>query len=410
MPVNAYTLLQLSDFIRRVLALNLPDPVWVKAEAARISRSRGHLYLSLLQQDETGPEPVAQADAVIWHSTLRQLQRRLGPALDAIMQDGMELLLQVRVVFHERYGLKLHIEDIDETYTLGKWEIQRQKTIDELRRLGLLDKNGALPLPPVLQRIAVISSPTAAGWQDFKEQLTRNNFGYRFGLRLFPAAMQGPQTATEVMEQLDKIRKTSARYDCIVLIRGGGARLDLAAFDHTDLNRALADAPLPVFTGIGHETDLSVADLVAHKSLKTPTAVAEFLIAHNFAFEQALAETGQLLDMLASRRLETERLKLQSLQQQLRLQSKAALDRQVRLLDYIGRELPSVASLQLKAAGRQLDLLENITGLLSLDSTLARGFTVTTKGGKPVVKASGLKAGDEIVTRFKDGAIDSTVR
>ena len=410
MPVNAYTLLQLSDFIRRVLALNLPDPVWVKAEAARISRSRGHLYLTLLQQDESGAEPVAQADAVMWHSTLRQLQRRLGPALDEVMQDGMELLLQVRVVFHERYGLKLHIEDIDETYTLGKWEIRRQKTTYDGGGRGLREKKPPLPLPPVLQRIAVISSPTAAGWQDFRDQLTRNNFGYRFGVQLFPAAMQGAQTAVEVMEQLDKIRKTSAHYDCIVLIRGGGARLDLAAFDHPDLNRALAGAPLPVFTGIGHETDLSVADLVAYKSLKTPTAVAEFLIAHNFAFEQALAETGQLLDMLASRRLETERLKLQSLQQQLLLQSKSSLDRQVRLLDYIRRELPSLASLQLKAAGRQLDLLENITDLLSLDSTLARGFTVTTRGGKPVTNAADLKDGDEIVTRFKDGSVDSTVR
>lgn len=409
MAENAYTLLQLNEFIRRVLALNLPDPVWVKAEAAQINRSRGHIYLTLLQQEEPAGEPVAQSEAVIWNNTYRNLQRRLGPTLEGLLQEGMELLLQVRVVYHERYGLKLYVENLDETYTLGKWELQRQQTIDQLRRLGLLDKNRALPLPPVLQRIAVISSPTAAGWQDFKDQLEQNTYGYRYVLRLFPAAMQGNQAAVEIQQQLALIHRLSAQFDCVVLIRGGGARLDLAAFDNLALNQALANAQLPLLTGIGHETDQSIADLVAFRALKTPTAVAEFLISHNLAFEQNLIEGGQFLQMSAARRLEAEKLRIHRLNQQVQLQSQALLNRQSRLLEYIRTELPALSSLHLRAAARQLDLLEHISELLGVEKTLGRGFTVTTFQGSPIRSVAGLNPGDELTTRLQDGEVKSTV-
>ncbi len=406
---TAYTLLQLNEFIRRVLALNLPDPVWVKAEVAQISRSRGHIYLTLLQQEDPGGEPVAQSEAVIWNNACRQLQRRLGPTLEGILQEGMQLLLQVRVSYHERYGLKLHVENLDETYTLGKWELQRQQTIDLLRRLGLLEKNRALTLPPVLQRIAVISSPNAAGWQDFKDQLEQNAYGYRYVLRLFPAAMQGNQAAVEVQQQLAVISRLSRQFDCIVLIRGGGARLDLAAFDNLALNQELANAPLPLLTGIGHETDQSVADLVAARALKTPTAVAEFLISHNLAFEQSLVEGGQFLQMSAGRRLEAEKLRISRLCQQVQLQSQAMLNRQSRLLEYIRTELPALSALHLRTASRQLDLLENISELLAVEKTLARGFTITTHLGSPLRSGADLKTGDELMTRFADGEVKSAV-
>lgn len=408
--MQTYTLFQLNQYIRRILALNFAEPLWITAEIAQIGESRGHSFLSLVQKEEEAENILAQSEAVLWQKTYRRLRRQLGVSLNEILQAGRSVKLKVQVDYHERYGLKLVIHEIDPSYTLGLLELQKRKTIDALKKAGLLERNASLPLPTVLQRLAIISSEKAAGYQDFTQQLKQNSYGYAFSTTLFPSAMQGRQVAVELPAQIKKINGLTPRFDAVMLIRGGGARLDLSAFDEAAVAESLAKCKLPVITGIGHETDETVADLVANTSLKTPTAVAEWLINRAVQFESQLLQSAQQLQLLSGKILQTESIQLSAVVQQIRHLSHGMINKEQQLLDFIRSELPFLAATQLRTGRQQVDQLEKIAQLLSIDRTLQRGYTLTQLNGKPVSSTKAIKPEDNITTVFRDGTIKSKVQ
>jgi len=408
-PLEKHTLYEINEHIRRAIALNLPDPVWVSCEIAQANEARGHCFLSLLQKGAASDEVIAQAEGVIWQARLQLLRRKLGRTLDSLLRDGIEALLLVKVDFHERYGLKLIVEDIDPAYTLGQLEMRRRQILERLRAEQLVGKNRRHDLPIVLQRIAVISSEKAAGLQDFLQQLRENAYGYQFDCRLFPAAMQGGQTEGEVIQQLRKVERKRARFDCAAIIRGGGARLDLAAFDSYELCRAVADATLPVLSGIGHDVDEALLDKVAHTALKTPTAVADFILHRNMEFESSLQQLGQQLRLLASHKTREEALLLERREQAIRYFPRLLLNRQNETLGRLAQEIPRTARQRLRMENQRLEQLEQANRLLSPEATLKRGFSITLKDGKAIRSARELRAGEQITTRLRDGEVDSVV-
>lgn len=290
-PPAHYTLLQLQQHLGRVIALNLRQPVWIRAEISDVDL-RGHGYISLVEQDEWG-QLKAKSEAVLWKHQLSRLRKKLGDMLDGILQKGRQVLLFVQPEMHEIYGMKLSVSDIFEEFTIGQMELQRQQTRQKLQQAGLWQLNHQRVLPTVAQRVAVISSREAAGLQDFEQQLANNRFGYQFYTQLFAASVQGANAVKEIPQQFQAIAQQSQQFDCVVMVRGGGSKLDLAEFDHFAICEAVARCPLPVVTGIGHDIDQSLSDEVAHTAQKTPTAVAEFLIARALEYEAAVHQTAQ---------------------------------------------------------------------------------------------------------------------
>ncbi|AEE52948.1 exodeoxyribonuclease VII large subunit [Haliscomenobacter hydrossis] len=408
--MTTISLFDLQTFLRQVVALNFPEALWVRCEIAQLSKSRGHVYLDLVEKAETENEPIAQASAAIWQSTLKRLQSKLGATnLNPLLQAGVEVLLRVKVEYHERYGLKLVVEDIDPSYTLGKLEQRRRQLYEQLVAQGLMGKNAQIPLRPVLQRIAIISSATAAGYQDFLQHLGENAYGYAFKTTFFAAAVQGAQVEVEVLKQLRAVQRQATRFDAVALIRGGGAKLDLAGFDSLALCQAIADFPLPVFTGIGHDVDETLVDLVAHSALKTPTAVADFLIQHNLHFESQLAELSQYLRYVTAESIHVALLQLAASVQALQTAPVQLLDRQKDYLQRFAAELPLALRYQQREQWQRLEQMEQICQLLSIEGTLQRGFSLTLKAGKPIASAQQARQGDVLDIQLKDGTLRSKV-
>jgi len=274
------SLFELHQQIREELEVAFPESYWVVAEIAQITpdRRKGHCYLTLVDKGEDARNVVAQARATIWSARFAMLGRFFEDKTGQPLKAGLKILFQASVRFHELYGLSLDIHNIDPNYTIGDLARQRQETIKRLEAEGLLTANKEFELPEVPQRLAIISSATAAGYQDFIHQLQNNAYGYSFHTTLFPATVQGNDAPASVNKAMALIANYSERFDAIVMIRGGGSQTDLSCFDDYTIAAAIGNSPLPVLTGIGHERDESIADLVAHTRLKTPTAVATFLI------------------------------------------------------------------------------------------------------------------------------------
>jgi exodeoxyribonuclease VII large subunit len=288
------TLYQLNRRICEALDDAFPESYWVIAEIAEVSRySSGHCYLTLIDKGN-GPggagREQAKAKATIWNNRYQRISHQFESQTGHPLRAGLKILLNASVKFHELHGLALDILHIDPNYTLGDLARQRQETINRLRTEGLLDRNKERLLPLVPQRLAVISSPTAAGLQDFMHQLRHNAFGYSFTAQLFPATVQGKEAVGSITRALEQVGREQLKFDAVVIIRGGGSQTDLYCFDQYEIAAAVAHSPLPVLTGIGHERDETVTDLVAHTRFKTPTAVAAFLVDQARYFEEKLDE------------------------------------------------------------------------------------------------------------------------
>ena len=409
MTKNQHTLLEVNQFLKRVVTANLPETIWVTCEIMQIGSSRGHYYIDLIEKDAITQQIVAQSQAVMWSSTFYRLKKKIGANFKNLLQSGIQVLVEVKVDFSERYGLKLVIENINPAYTLGQMEMQRQATIKQLKKEKLFDKNSELLLPIVPQRIAVISSPKAAGLQDFLQELTTNQYDYKIDYQLFKAAMQGQFSEREIIEALRAIEKRKMDFDAVVLIRGGGSKLDLSGFDSLKLCKTIANFSLPILTGIGHEIDESIADLVAHTSLKTPTAVATFLIEKLLNFELAINQLQQTINNQTQQYLQQQNLLLEQTEQQIKYAAKTQLFNTGRMLEYIENELPKVVKSRLRSASTKLDLLEKTVELLSPEMALKRGFTITTKNGKIIRSKAELNESDVIETHFKDGKVRSII-
>ncbi|MGF7139489.1 exodeoxyribonuclease VII large subunit [Roseimarinus sediminis] len=286
------TLKDLNLLVKETLSLSFPEQLWVIAEIGELKVNRtGHCYLELVEKDELNDQIVARSRATIWSWQYRFIQPYFEASTGKALSAGIKVLLAVSVEFHEVYGMSLNVKDIDPAYTLGDMARKRQEVINRLMEEGVFEMNKDLPLAEIPSRIAVISSPTAAGYEDFINQLNNNQAGYRFYTRLFAASMQGNDAVPSIIDALENIYVYADFFDAVVLIRGGGSQMDLSCFDDYDLAFHLSQFPIPVLTGIGHEKDESIADMVAHTRLKTPTAVAEFLIEK---FDRAAGTIDQL--------------------------------------------------------------------------------------------------------------------
>lgn len=401
------SLYELNEYIRQVLALNFSEAIWVRCELGQVKYSRGHCYLDILQKDESGEEIVAQSSAVIWALKMRELRNKLGLELDVLLQEGIEVLLLVKVDFHERFGLKLMVQDIDPAYTLGQLALKRRETILRLKKEGLLEKNREISLPAVIQRVAILSSENAAGLKDFLNEMSNNKFGYSFQFNLFPVAMQGANVTSEITKALTKI--IVSEYDVLVIIRGGGSKLDLIAFDDYELCKNVAHAKLPVICGIGHEVDETVLDRVVNTSLKTPTAVAGFILHHNMQFESEVMELWGDLKTHALYQLQEHQQIINSCAINIEQATNHKLSQEKMMLGFIKNELPVLIKNNMKTAAVNLELLEKSVYYLGPEVNLKRGFSLTLKNGKIITDKDQLKKGEEIETVFYKNKIKSTV-
>jgi exodeoxyribonuclease VII large subunit len=405
-PPATYQLADLTSFIRRVFALNLPEPVWVAAELAQANVSRGHCWLTLVQKDADNDQVLAQLEGVVWANKITELRRIHGSKLiDGLFQQGMSVRLRVSTSFHARFGLRLVVEDIDPAHTIGELERRRQLTLQRLAAEDLLGRNARLPLPLAPQCLAVISSDTAAGLADFREQLDGNPYGYDFKLRLFPAAMQGAQTSPEITGRLREIRRNwPAAFDAVVIVRGGGGRTDLAAFDEENLCRAVADFPLPIIVGIGHETDDTVLDRVAHSSLKTPTASAVFLVERLTQTEGRLLQLGRRIAQSGRQLVAVNQPRLDRLSVATRQLATNTLTAETNRLDRLDRELTELPRRTLRDAAEQIRHYEQLLTALRPETTLARGYALVSQNGRLVTSPDDLEPG-EVDVRLKDGRV-----
>lgn len=378
MDSTIFSLFDLGTLIKRVLSLNFQDKIWVKAEIAGCKVVRGIAYLDLIEKEEGHSDKIiAQQSAVIWQSTLQKLNGKLTEPITGFLENGREVLVLVQIDFNARYGLKLVIEDIDPAYTLGKLFQQRQ----ELERLIFTEKlhepNKSIPLAPVIQRIAVLSNEQAAGYQDFVHQLTENSLNYAFSLTLYPISLQGTLVEETVLTQLAEILKASTPVDVVLILRGGGSKLDLAGFDSIKICRAISSFPIKIITGIGHEMDETLSDIVAGISLKTPTAVAEYLLYHNQNFEASIQKMVLKINDKSRHKVQQSKLKLLRCQHELSLRPMRVIDRTNTKLQNIRQYLPNVVINRLKKEEVKLSYLDRLIGLVTISNTLKRGFSIT---------------------------------
>ena len=313
------SLSELNQLIKSQLDDAFPNMMWIKAEISELTVNRtGHCYLELVEVDENSKEILARCRATVWSYTFRMLKPYFETTTGQVLSDGLKVLVNAKVEFHPVFGLSLNIRDIDPSYTMGDMARKRREIVLQLQADGVIDMNKELPLPLVPQRVAIISSPTAAGLQDFNNQLANNPYNIRFYTKLFPAVMQGANAAASMILAMEQVFQYEDFFDVVVIIRGGGAQLDLACFDHYELAYHVAQFPIPVITGIGHDKDETAIDLVAHTKMKTPTAVAEFLISGAAAFEQRLDEMKNHFVELVEDRIQLEKEYLQRSLQQLK--------------------------------------------------------------------------------------------
>ncbi len=406
------SLFELNEYLRRVVALNFPESIWIRAEIAQLNDRRGTMYIDLIEKDKENDTILAQSSAILWQNTFRFLAHKHGKLLQSIFQEGVEVMVKATVTFHERYGMSLTIEDIDLSFTLGKFALIRQQTLDYLKEKKLLDLQKKLNLPLVLQRIAVISSEKAAGFVDFKEHIKENQYKYAIDLQLFESTLQGQFAAEEITKQLVRIKAfhSTKPYDAVVIIRGGGSKIDLLAFDDKTLNEAVAKFPIPILAGIGHEIDETVLDYVAYKSLKTPTAVADFIIQQNALFETQLIYFLQDCKSSSNIFLEKNKNKLSHEAQQLEILRKMRFFKEKQRLDIFQNDLKRNVDFAFQNVKQQLIFFQNIAEQNDPKRILQKGFSITKSKNKIVTDISILKKGDEIETIFADGSIKSIIK
>ncbi|MBS3807879.1 MAG: exodeoxyribonuclease VII large subunit [Bacteroidales bacterium] len=449
------TLLELNRKVKDTLARDFPDNYWVIAEISEMKVNRkGHCYLDLVEKDEMGDRIIAKARGMVWSYTFRMLKPYFENATGQEFKAGLKIMVHVRVEFHELYGYSLHIADIEPSYTLGEMARTRMETIRKLEQEGIIHMNKQLTLSEVPQKIAVISSQTAAGYKDFMEQLHNNPYGYVFYPKLFPAYMQGDQAESSIIDVLEDIYQYEHIFDLVAIIRGGGAQADLSCFDHYTLAAHVAQFPLPVISGIGHEKDESVVDLVVHTKLKTPTAVADFLVNRGYQFEERLLSARDQIVQNTSRFIQTEHQRQQNLsgrivpninalieRTQTRLERKAEKlthlnqlfiqsqhqhlrDYSARMsnksqrvlqnanweLNHMERNFPHIVEIYIQNKNKHLSNLEQAKKHLDPKNVLKRGFSITQKGGQTITSAQQAEPGDTLTTRLYEGSIQSTVQ
>lgn len=404
------SLVDLNFLVRKSIRSCLPDTYWVYAEISDVKVNySGHCYLEFIQKSPKSDALIAKARGIIWKNTYDRLKASFEKSTGMSFTAGINVLVNVSVDFHELYGYSLTVLDIDPTYTLGDIARRRKEIINRLEQEGVLTLNKELILPELAQRIAVISSATAAGFGDFCNQLEHNTFGFRFFYRLFPAVMQGDKVESSIIEALNRINDERDEWDVVVIIRGGGATSDLSGFDTYELAENCAQFPLPIITGIGHERDDTVIDFVAHTRVKTPTATAEFLINHLHETAVRLEEFVLFFQKNVPMILAKEEEKLK--QWQIRLPSKVQMCLQTETfrLERIVERLQQQWATRYVHESHRLELMLHQLNMNSPERLLEKGYSMTLKDGKIVTDASMLQVGDEVITKVAKGEFKSKV-
>lgn len=426
------SLYELNGLVRQAIDHLLPDEYWVEAELSEVRESKGHCYIELIQKDDIGNTPVARASAKCWRQTWLMIRPYFERITGQTLHPGMKVLLKVFAQFHEAYGFSWIITDIDPKYTMGDMARKRQEIIQQLKKEGVFDLNRELQLPMFTQRVAVISSATAAGYGDFCNQLADNIYGFHFDTYLFEAIMQGEQVEKSVVNALNRIYLQCENFDCVVIIRGGGATSDMSGFDSLLLAENVANFPLPIITGIGHDRDECVLDMVAHTRVKTPTAAAAFLIGHLKIVADRIDQAEKTIGKTITNRISREQLRITNIAQQIPILFSLVKTRQEAHINMIKERISNAIQRKLDQDKHHLDILSNTIApllekklskeqhrleiltqrTLALDPQrlLKRGYSITLKNGKAVHDAQTLKVGDEIETRLEQGTIKSIIK
>lgn len=448
------TLFQLNNLILQTVKSNLQGVYWIKAEIAQLKENySGHCYLELVEKDANSGKIIAQSKATIWSYTYRILKPYFETTAGRKLSEGMNVLLAVKVDFHELYGLSLNVTDIDPSYTVGDLALKKAEIVKQLKDEGVFDMNHELELPLVIQKVAVISSENAAGYGDFLAHLDNNSYGYQYHVTLFPAFVQGDKAEESIIAALDRINNSQKRFDVVAILRGGGSQTDLSCFDSYWLAYHVAQFPLPVIAGIGHEQDSSVVDLVAYCSLKTPTAVADFIIEQTVDFESLLNSYQQQLvdsidDILSGensritniliqapavinekifqarkniRKLTTTSITVtesnllaynKSIHKYYLLTNQGVKNYFLRKnleLNFIKQFLRRDISLKVDSQKKELERYAKMADLANPDKILQKGFSITLYRGKPLCDATLPANNEELETIVFNGKITSKV-
>jgi len=440
---------ELQTGIKNAVQISYPEYVWIHAELSEVNTAQnGHCYIELIEKQNE--QVIAKTRATIWNFTFRMLKPYFESSTGYEFTSGIKVSLKVSVEYHELYGLSLNVKDIDPSYTVGDIELQKRRILNQLESDGIIDMNTEIELPIVIQNIAVISSSTAAGYGDWLDQMSNNPYSYKFNYQLFEAKMQGADTGKSIISVLDKIYSREEEFDTVIIIRGGGSRMDLSGFDDYDLAANIAQFPLPIITGIGHERDESIADIVAHTSVKTPTAAAEFLINRIREFELSIdnissnivANTQEILDTQAHK-LEISTLKINQiskhsitsnkqllfslgkdllretralnsqknkelsfLKEQVLYQSKRIVNRKHENLDQIKTVLKTKSNIMLEKANRRIFQIEHLNKAYDPFHILKRGFAMIEQNNKIITKSKAINKSEGLKIIMQDGSLN----
>lgn len=381
-------LFELQSRLKKGIELLFPKRIWIKAEVSAVkARNGGHCYLELSQSGDKGLE--AKVNAIIWSSKYRFIAPYFESVTGSPLQEGMVVLVQVQVSYSELYGMSLIIDDIDPEFSIGVKELERQRTIERLQKEGLMGLQKELELPLLPYRLAVISAEDAAGYRDFMRHLEDNPYGFVVNSVLFPALMQGSDCPSSIISAMDAVIDTGEEWDAVLILRGGGARLDLACYDDYDLAAVIAQYPLPVLTAVGHDQDFHVCDMVAYEYLKTPTALADYI-----------------MDIY-----ECEDERISSCQARIRLAASNRLYREESLLDSLASRVKGAFSLKIAAMESSLQVLQARIQSADPRRILARGYALAVDGDGVVLKGvDGSQPGDTVSVMFSDGTMNCIVK
>lgn len=412
MTDEGLTLFELNSRVRELIETEMPYEYWVEAELSECRESRGHCYMELIQREDSAATPIARASAKCWASKWMMMRPYFERTTGQQLRAGMKVLLKVYPQFHEAYGFSWIVIDIDPNYTLGDQARRRQEIIRQLKEEGVFDLQRDLRLPLICLNIAVISSQTAAGYGDFAAQLADTTFAFR--TQLFPAIMQGEGVEQSVIAALNRIYQakleTEAQgYDCVVIIRGGGATSDMSGFDTLALAENVANFPIPIITGIGHDRDECILDMVSHQRVKTPTAAAAFLIDHAQSVLDSLTDAQNRISRHALQHLSALNIQLSTLQSQLASLFTVVKTRQEARLVNIWQRIPMIVESRLTSESHRLELLAERLKTFDPRLLLQRGYSITMKDGKTIRDPKTLQPGDQIETIMEKGTIKSII-
>ena len=404
-----FSLLELNRLVRATIEDTLCEQYWLEAEIGQIGENNGHCYLEFIQKVEGHNTPVARAKAKCWCNVWGSVRPYFEHTTGQTLTLGMKVLVLVHPDFHEAFGFSWIVDDIDPRFTLGDMARRRQEIIRQLKAEGVFDLNRELPLPLFTQRIAVISSSTAAGYGDFCRQLEENKRGFRFSVTLYESLMQGEGVERSIISALDKINAHIDDYDCVVIIRGGGATSDMSGFDSLLLAENVANFPLPVITGIGHDRDECILDMVSHTRVKTPTAAAAFLIDRLEQVARRIDDAADRITSYVQHRMEIEKIRLSRAAERIPILFSLVKSKQENKMETLNQRIASAVQRLIDRRRHALDILEQRTKSLDPTLLLQRGYTITLVNGHALRSLSAVKPGDIIVTRLADGMVKSTV-